>query len=791
MSDSRKTQAELVAEVARLRREVAQLKKAAVAREQAGDAIRDRERELQAILDNMASGLLIADAETRQFLLANPAVCRMFGYSMEEMLALPVEDIHPRESVTRALEEFAELKAGKHPVAADIPCLRKDGTVFLADIASAQMTYRGRVCLLGIFRDVTERKRPDKALRESEARYRAVVESQTELICRFVPESTLTFVNEAYCRYFGKGREELVGQSFLPLIPPKDRAAVVRRFAPVTPETPVVDHEHRVVMPSGEVRWMHWVNRGFFDEQGRLVEFQASGYDVTERKRAEESLRQSEEKYRTLFEQSLDGVAVLVDGRVVGANRAAAGIYRMELADAMGRHISEFLHPDDVADAVQQIRTVVEGREDAPTDLRYRARRSDGTYALVEVLGKRIEWEGKPAVQVILRDVTERARLEEELREAHKMEAIGQLAGGIAHDFNNLVTGILCHANLIKSDARVPKEALESADIIEAAARRAADLTSQLLGFARGGKHQDIPVDLNVTVETVIRLVSGTLDPRVRIVTHLEPGGAWAQGDPVQMEQVVLNLAMNARDAMPEGGELAFRTGVAEVDEKASAGVPHARPGRYVVLCVCDTGCGIAEDVRSHIFEPFFTTKEPGRGVGMGLAMVYGIARNHGGWVEVESRPGHGATFRVLWPVAGSRAAAAAVPTAEPIAPPTGHILLVEDERLVRDAVVRMLTALGYSVVGVENGREAVEYYARYGGSVDLVIIDMIMPEMDGRECFRALRRLNPDLKAVLSTGWGGDGATQETLDEGMVGFVRKPYQAEQLAEVVRRALVG
>jgi len=865
------------------------------ARARTEEALEESQRELQVIHDSMA------DAETRQFVRANPAFCRMLGYARDELLTLQVDDIHPPDELPRVLETFEKHIRGEIAVSKDIPCLQKDGSVFFADIAATTLTHRGRLCGLAIFRNTTERKRAEDALRESEARYRAVVEDQTELICRFLPDCTLTFVNEAYCRYFGSTREEMTGINFLPLIPDEDRGAVVERFASITPDSPLAEHEHRAVLPDGQVRWMHWTNRGIFDGQDHLVEFQAVGRDVTERKRAEEAhrkaadelslilgavgehvilhspsmqivwasqasaesagttpeqlkgrhcyevwqqsqtpcegcpvqaalqtgkpqrcemttpdgriwdvrgypvyeddntlagavevtlditerkrvedalreseanyraifnavndvllvhdietgdvvdfnpkasevygyrpeeigllnaqfheraeppysyedqmrwlrraaeggpqmfewlttnrsgrrfwvevslkratiggcdrllavlrdigdrkraeeaLRRSEENYRVLFEESLDGIVVIADGRVAGANQAFADIHRMDLNDVLGMPITEFIHPDEREVARANIRSVLEGRAESLTERGRRAKRADGALALIEVLLKRIDWEGKPAIQAIVRDITERVRLEEELRQALKMEAVGQLAGGIAHDFSNLMTGILCHATLLKVENPSPDDVREAADLIEGAAQRATELTGQLLGFARRRTRHDVPVNLNATVETSVRLLSRSLDSHIHVAMRFCDDQALVSGDPVQMEQVILNLAVNARDAMPDGGEMTFITQALDFRAEDCDRRPGAKPGRYVVLSVEDTGHGMSEATRGRVFEPFFTTKPPGKGTGMGLAMVYGIVKDHGGWVELDSEPGRGTAFRVFLPAA-------------------------------------------------------------------------------------------------------------------------------------------
>jgi PAS domain S-box-containing protein len=777
-------------------------------RKRAEEALRAHETELQTLYDRMGDGVLAADIETRRFVRANPAVCRMLGYTRAELLDLTVDDIHPPQDRERVRQLFADQAAGRVPVAQDVPCRRKDGTVLHVDIGATRVTLDGRACSVGLFRDATERRRTEEALRHGEARYRAVVESQTEYVVRFRPGGLLTFVNGAVCRLAGRTSEELIGTSFLRYLPPQEGTDLIRRLGALTPASPVLADEQAVVDAAGRRRRIQWVNRALFDEAGRIVEYQAVGRDVTEQRETEEALRRSEEQYRALFDQSVDGVLVVQDSRIVSANLAFAAILGKTVDEIVGLSPLNMVAPEERHIVRKREPGLLAASPDTPSDQRYHMPRADGTVALVEARSRRIDWKGRPAVQSIFRDVTQRVRMEEELQQAMRMEAVGQLAGGIAHDFNNLMTGILCHAGLLKDEAESPDEVRETAAIIESAARRAAELTSQLLGFARQGKHQDVPVDLNRAVQTSLRLLGRTLDARIRVHTHFAPG-AMAQGDPAQMEQVVLNLAVNARDAMPDGGDLTVVTERVEVGGGAVDG-DRSGPRRYVVLTVRDTGVGIPAEHRGRIFEPFFTTKPRGRGTGMGLAMVYGIVRNHGGTVEVESEEGRGTTIRVLLPeaeavpesaeaeVAAAPAAAASSPAspAEASAPPVAaedgrgaSVLVVDDEEMVRNVVVRMLSARGYRVTAVCNGREAVDAYRARPGGFDLVIIDMLMPEMDGRACFHALRQADPGVRAILCTGWGSEETIQDLLEAGMRGLVRKPYEGDQLARAIREAL--
>ncbi|HET9597933.1 MAG TPA: response regulator, partial [Anaeromyxobacteraceae bacterium] len=376
---------------------------------------------------------------------------------------------------------------------------------------------------------------------------------------------------------------------------------------------------------------------------------------------------------------------------------------------------------------------------------------------------------------------------EEHLRESQKLEAIGQLAGGIAHDFNNVLTGILAHAGILADRAAHGSEVQQVARTITTAANRAAALTGQLLGFARRGKLLTAPLDAHAVVREVIRLLDRTFDKNIRIVERLTAPRSVVLGDPGQLHHAVLNLAVNARDAMPLGGELAIETAVVELDARWCEQHPGASPGEHVALTVGDTGHGIPKDIQGRIFEPFFTTKEPGRGTGMGLAMVYGIARNHGGVVHVESEEGRGSRFTIFLPL--SRAEVAAVEAASPRAVEgSGLVVVVDDDDVPRGAVALMLRNVGYDVVALASGEEAVQWYRARTRPVTAVVVDLVMPGMDGGECYRGIREIDPEVPVVLVSGYGRDGRAQELLDEGVHAFLQKPFGAPELVEAIARA---
>jgi signal transduction histidine kinase/ActR/RegA family two-component response regulator len=380
-------------------------------------------------------------------------------------------------------------------------------------------------------------------------------------------------------------------------------------------------------------------------------------------------------------------------------------------------------------------------------------------------------------------------RLQEQLIQSQKLEAVGTLAGGVAHDFNNLLTAILGYSYLLRQQSTPGDEVDRAAHAIGQAAERAAELTQQLLGFARKGKHKIVAVDLHALIRDVRALCSRTFPKSIHVATALEARRAVIAGDPGQIHQVLLNLAINARDALERGGKLVFAT-----RDVAPACLPRGehpllRDVPHVALEVIDDGTGIAPEHLQRVFEPFFTTKEPGKGTGMGLAMVYGIVTAHGGAIEVESELGRGTSFRMFLPLAGADAGPATDARASGIVHGRGHVLVVDDELLVASAAADSLRSIGYTVSIAESGSRAIECVLAGAPRVDVVLLDLVMPRMGGRECLRALKRVDPALPVVLSSGWQPDAETQFALDPAASGFVRKPYQLAELSDAIARAV--
>jgi two-component system cell cycle sensor histidine kinase/response regulator CckA len=393
-------------------------------------------------------------------------------------------------------------------------------------------------------------------------------------------------------------------------------------------------------------------------------------------------------------------------------------------------------------------------------------------------------------------DITEHRKLEDQLRQAQKMESIGQLAGGIAHDFNNMLAGIGGYAQLIKRQFAKDNPKLDQyIETILKASERAADLTNKLLAFARKGTYQMVPVDIHIAIAEVLQLLAHTVDKKIEIRQHLNARPSTVKGDPTQIQNILINLALNARDAMPRGGIMSFTTASIELQPSDKRCTDfNLKPGWYMSITVADSGTGMDKTVLDHIYEPFFTTKGVGKGVGLGLASVYGSVKDHAGHIDVVSLPGEGSTFTVYLPQL--EAPVLITPAATPKSEPTidhskgqGHILVIDDERIVGELCEEILTIHGFTVTFYSNSPQGVSYFQQHSAEIDVVILDMIMPQMSGDECLREMLKVRPDTAVIISTGYDFTSKTQKIITKGIAGYIHKPFSEDAVLAAVNGAM--
>jgi PAS domain S-box-containing protein len=449
------------------------------------------------------------------------------------------------------------------------------------------------------------------------------------------------------------------------------------------------------------------------------------------------------------------------------------------------------IHPEDRDRVEQAINEALRGK--GAFDLEHRIVLPDGEERMVRERGEVVKDNSGRAVQMrgIVVDITERKRLEEQLRQSQKMEAIGQLAGGVAHDFNNILTVIHGHASLLLDDEELSDPAMKSAQQIAQAAERAAGLTRQLLTFSRRQVMQPRRLDLNEVINNMTMMLGRILGEDIALQLNYSPQPVFVQADSSMIEQVLLNLAVNARDAMPKGGQLTVRISLSEIGAKRLLYHPDARAGKFACLTVIDNGMGIAPENLRRIFEPFFTTKEVGKGTGLGLATVYGIVKQHHGWIEVESEPGRGATFRVYLPTSTEHGGPSEDrPATHTVRGGDETVLVVEDEVPVRELVCNVLGGYGYKVLQAESGAKAVEVWRQNKGSVDLLLTDLVMPDrINGRELAEKLRAEQPDLKVIFTSGYSADVVGKDFVLQRGLHYLQKPYDPQKLALAVRDCL--
>jgi PAS domain S-box-containing protein len=672
------------------------------------------------------------------------------------------------------------------------PALEKHLEVTSRPLSDPEGPEAGSVVVI---RDVTQQRRYEEELKESEEKYRLLVEHQTDLVVKVDREGRFLFVSPSYCDLFGKKEEELLGQSFVPLVHEEDREKTLREMEKLfrPPHTCYV--EQRAMTRHGW-RWLAWADMAVLDADGRVEAIVGVGRDITARKEAELALAESEQRYRSLVENTLDGffMADMETGQLIFHNDRILEIFGADKAGLADLNIWRLIHPEDRPRAMEALERRKQGlvSPDAPPNT-YRMRRQDGRYFLAEVSPSLVMHQGRWVLQWVLRDITERKNLEQRLMHAQKLEAIGVLAGGIAHDFNNLLQTIHGFSELLLMRCGEDDRVRKSAERIRQAARRGADLTQGLLTFSRRMETHPRPTDLNREVRSLQGILERTLPKTIRIRVNLAPELPPALIDPTQMEQVIMNLAINAKDAMPEGGELGIETAVEEIQETDGEGAEDLlKPGIYIRLSVWDTGCGMDPETSQHIFEPFFTTKGVGEGTGLGLAMVYGIVRNHRGHIRCASKPGKGTRFEILLPTArefqeGDEAGSFGVDL------PGGRetILIVDDELPILELAENALREKGYHVLKALDGASALEVLEREGDNISLIVLDLLMPTLGGDACLEELRRRGVSCPVVIASGAGVHPARKERLERRCQAFIKKPYDLGEFLTTVRRVLDG
>ena len=692
-------------------------------------------------------------------------------------------------------EDHASVRAnmkrvlGGEFVGSEYRARRKDGSVFPIVVHARPIVREGApVGLRGMLIDLSAQKRTEQALRESEERFRQMADALPETIIEMDPEGRLTFINGSAFERWGYTRDDFERGLFgLEMLVPEDRTDARDVFARAQAGERAVT-EYTALRKDG-TRFPVLVRTGPIARVDRVVGARAVLVDLTELKRIEDARANTERRFRSLVQNAAFGVyRTTLDGRFVEVNPALVSM----LGYSSERELLAVPVLALYADARDR-RILVERfmKAEHVNGVEVLWKRKDGTPLVVRLNGRWVGDDGLPeGFEMIVEDVSAQRALEDQLHQSQKMDAIGRLAGGVAHDFNNVLTVILGYTGLLLEQLGEDDPRRSEASEIHKAADRASSLTRQLLAFSRKQVLQPRPIDLNAVAANLEPMLRRLIGEDVQLTIDAARPLWRVKADPGQIEQVIMNLAVNARDAMPGGGKLTIRTANVDLDA-ASARKQGTSPGRHVVLAISDTGCGMTAQVRAHLFEPFFTTKEYGKGTGLGLATVYGIVRQSGGQIAVHSEIKRGTTFTTYFPAvqAETQDVRVAQPARAEAAKGSGTVLLVEDEEAVGRLASELLARQGYGVLYARSGEQALQMAAEHGGRIDLLLTDVVMPGISGRELVKQLKQARPDTKVLYMSGYTEHAViTGGELGQG-VAFLQKPFTRDSLIQAVRTAV--
>lgn len=779
-------------------------------RKRAEETLRQNEQKLRNFVQQSSEGFTLID-EQGVIIEWNWAQERMSGLRHDQVVGKKSWDVQyellsPERQTPDRYERLKQvtleaLRTGQsyifeHPI--EVRRLEPNGErQFLQQTVFPIKTEQGY--LIGaVTRDITKQRHVEEALRESEERYRTLAESAEDFIFVINPDDSLQYVNTAAAQILGRSAQEFIGRKraefFPPSIADQQKRNIQKAFETGEPNY----IESSIPTPHGEV-WLNTLLAPVRDKEGEVSAVLGIARDITGRRRIEEALRQSEEKYRRLFAEMSNGCALheivydsagnAVDYITLEINHAFESLLNTRREDVIGKKASEILPPEELKHWLEIFGPVATTEKSVHYEMYspFNQKYFEGSAYCPE----------KNKFAVIFSDITERKRaeeirvkLEEQLRQSQKMESIGRLAGGVAHDFNNILVVILGYSDLLLNRLEADAPFYEDIVQIKRAGERAAGLVRQLLAFSRQQILQPVVLNLNEIVADSEKMLRRLIGEDINLVIQLDPAPRLVKVDAGQIEQIILNLAVNARDAMPQGGQLTLATANVVFDETKIPFDLALQPGAYSLLMVSDTGEGMDKEIKSHLFEPFFTTKEEGKGTGLGLAIAYGIVKQSGGDIRVESEPGQGATFKIYLPIYETTPAdVAAAQTQLVNGRGSETILLVEDEQMVRDLTRLVLQENSYTVLEARLGSEALALAEQHQGSIDLLVTDVVMPQMSGREMAEQLKVLHPHMKILFMSGYTDDTVVRHGLPAAEVEFLPKPFSPSILVSKVREML--
>jgi two-component system cell cycle sensor histidine kinase/response regulator CckA len=748
-------------------------------------------------LFELAPDAIMVETTEGVILEANELFCRIFKYHRDEIVGMHITRLLPPGSESVFYDGMQNvLRNGFNEK--DVINIDREGNKIHLSLRETVITLPdGSKGVMVMLRDISEKKKTELALRSSEAKYRLLVENLHEGFF-ILKDEKIFFSNSTFCSIIGRTQEDVVGKSLHKFVRPTYRTKLDMLMRKLRTDKVLPFDDLEFAQPDGSIRTVQLrLAQAILDDETTYV---GIIQDTTEFK----SLSRELDLQKNIFQNIIEGAPVAIhvidawQGTSFLHNQAFTKMFRVD----PDLYFADYnLWQDPLFDPVfsgklKQIRDQHSNILLPEINLYDSGQKESQLPVMsIQTLAFTInDDKGRPVYLVLMmQDISQQKALEQQLMQAQKMESVGNLASGIAHDFNNLLGGILGYASLLKNFLAEGERTFKYVESIEKAARRAAELTNHMLAFSRKGKSNEVAVNLNDAIRNVIELMNRSIYHHIEVDLDLSPNLPAIIGDPVQMEQVLMNLWGNAIDAMPEGGKISFHTSEFIADELSSREYPTLESGHYSTIEITDTGVGIPADVIPNIFEPFFTTKEVGKGTGLGLALVYGIVKNHGGHVFVESQIGHGTHFKIFLPASAEAAHQTEEHNAMSENQPhsAGKILIIDDEEMIREMLSEMLTELDFQPIVASDGYKGIEVYRDSYQDIVLVIIDMIMPGIGGLETYRELKKINPDIVALLATGYSSETARKEIQEEGISGYLAKPFSIDALQLKLDEILSG
>lgn len=748
-----------------------------------------KEQQFTDLLIESLPGIFYFFDENLKFLRWNRNIESITKYLPEEIEKMDVFDfIHPEDR--DKVYEKIQIVWNQGFATVEARVRTKDGLSIPFIFTGTRFREDNKNYILGVGLDISDLKKAEKRLIDREAFFRALIQNTHEIFTIINEKGEMIFQSSAIEKIMGFKPEELTGENAFKYVHPDDARILMEAIRDVLEEPgKTVTRQMRMMHKDGSWRYIESTGYNLLHEpaiRGIVI----NSRDITEQKEIENALMESEAKFRGLVERSLVGVYIIQDGFFPYVNPRLAEIFGYTQDEIIGKvPVLDLVAEEDRELVSENIRKRI-NRETESINYQFRGRKKDGSTFFVEVFGTRTQFRGKPAVIGTLLDITERRRFQEQLFQAQKLEAVGRLAGGIAHDFNNLLTLIMLHSEMILKQSG-EKDFVETSirEIYESAVR-ASKLTSQLLSFARRQIIEPVVFNVNAFIKGITNMLKSLTGEHIKVNVFLEDNVSAIKVDPAQFEHSIINLVLNARDAMPRGGELTIETKNVGLDAEYCRTHPEVVPGEYVMLAISDTGIGMDEETKAKIFEPFFTTKKDGKGTGLGLASVYGFVKQSGGHIWVYSEINKGTTFKIYLPAYKEKGEEIKITKEKPEGlHGTETILFAEDEPSIRALLCKILSSYGYRVMEAKDGIDALERAEKFGGKIDLLLTDLVMPGMGGKELYERLKNVRPDIKVLFISGYTDNVVVHNFVVDKNCNFLQKPFKPEVLLKKIREIL--